>query len=211
MKSYVVFDRYASEYDSWYRRNAYAWASECLCLKLLGLKGVVLDIGVGTGAFRSCVEGFVIGIDPALNPLTIARNRGVEPVNAFGEALPLRSESVDWIAIVVTICFVDRPLDVLKEAYRVLKRGGYLALCFVPRDSAWGRHYLSKAWRGSRFYSVAKLYSYEEVVAMVTEAGFSYVETVETLCVDPYAPTSIEMPRRGYSGCGFACVKAVKR
>jgi len=208
VESYEVFHRLFSAYDSWYSRNRSVWMSECLCVRSLGISGAVLDIGVGTGAFRDCMNGYVVGVDPALNPLKLAAARGVDPVNGFGEALPFRSRSFDWATMIVTICFLSNPLAALEEARRVLRRGGYLAICFVPRDSPWGELYeLRRAREESVFYRFAKLYSHREVVELGEQAGFSYVETIETLCSDPRAPQGVELPRRGFSGCGFACVK----
>ena len=66
--SFEVFDKYCSLYDKWYAKNYYVWLSRCLCIKLLGINGSVIDVGVGTGAFRVCMDGKVIGADPALKP-----------------------------------------------------------------------------------------------------------------------------------------------
>jgi len=206
-----VFDEYWSVYDEWYVRNYTLWVSECLCLKSLGTAGLVLDIGVGTGIFRKCVQGYVVGVDPALKPLALASERGVTPVSALGEHLPFRSGVFDWAVIIVTICFLSDPLKVLQEVNRVLRSGGYVATCFVPKESEWGKYYIMKAWRGeSLFYKYAKFYSVREVLKLLFSAGFSFREFTSTLCGDPRTPPTVELPKRNSRSCGFVCVKAVK-
>lgn len=209
--SYEVFNEYCSVYDEWYVRNRYVWLSECLCLKSLGISGLVLDIGVGTGAFMECIQGTVIGVDPALKPLALAAERGAVPVAAFGEYLPFRDSVFDWAVLVVTICFLSDPLKVLRETYRVLKPGGHIVICFVPRESEWGRYYAMKMWRGeSVFYKHARFYSVREVINLLFSAGFRFREFTSTLCRDPYSPPTLEYPGRGLGGCGFVCVEGAK-
>ena len=209
--SFEVFDEHYMAYDEWYVRNRYVWLSECLCLKSLGINGLVLDVGVGTGAFRECVRGTVIGVDPALKPLTLAAERGVTPVSAFGEHLPFRDGVFDWAVLVVTICFLSDPLKTLREVRRVLKPGGHVAVCFVPKESEWGRYYAMKAWRGeSVFYKHARFYSVREVLNSLFSAGFRFKNFTSTLCRDPRSPPALEYPSRVSWGCGFVCVKGAK-
>ena len=209
--SYEVFDEYWCTYDEWYVKNYSVWVSECLCLKLLGTAGLVLDVGVGTGIFRKCMLGYVVGVDPALKPMALATERGVAPVSAFGEHLPFRSGVFDWAVLVVTICFLSDPIKVLQEVNRVLRFGGYIAICFVPKESEWGKYYIMKAWRGeSLFYKYARFYSVREILDLLFSAGFSFREFTSTLCRDPRTPPTIELPKRNSSSCGFVCVKAVK-
>ncbi len=210
-ESFAVFDKYCRDYDEWYAKNRYLWMSECLCLKLLGVHGLVLDIGVGTGVFRECVHGTVVGIDPALKPLALATERGVIPVSAFGEYLPFRDSVFDWAVLVVTICFLSNPLKTLEEVHRVLKPGGCIAVCFVPKESEWGKYYAMKAWRGeSVFYKHARFYSVREVLNLLFSAGFRFTGFTSTLCRDPRSPPVLEHPSRDPWGCGFVCVKGIK-
>jgi len=210
---YEVFNKYYKVYDEWYTRNYYVWLSECLCIKSLGITGLVLDVGVGTGVFRDCMDGDVVGIDPALKPLTLAYRRGVDPVLAFGEYLPFRGGVFDWVVLVVTLCFLKDPLRVLQEVHRVLKPEGSIAVCFIPKESELGRYYLTKMWRGeSVFYRYARFYSITEVLNLLFKAGFRFVEYVSTLCRGPRTPPALEFPVRGLvSDCGFVCIKGIKR
>lgn len=170
--SYRVFDKYADEYDQWYRDNTIIWINELECVRSLEPHGITLDIGVGTGAFVNAVKGFIIGLDPALNMLVKAHKRGVEVVNGFGEFLPFRSDSFDTIMMIVALEFVDDPDKVLKEARRVLKPMGKLIICFIQRDSEWGEYYMSSS--GShKFMSIARLYTLDEVLVAALRHGFA--------------------------------------
>ncbi len=210
-RSYEIFEEYWKMYDEWYMRNYAVWVSECLCLKSLGTAGLVLDVGAGTGVFSKCMRGYVVGVDPALKPLALAAEREVTPVSAFGEYLPFRSEVFDWAVLVVTICFLSNPLKVLQEVRRVLKLSGYIATCFIPKESEWGKYYIMKAWRGeSVFYKYARFYSVREVLDLLFSAGFRFKEFTSTLCRDPHSPPAVEYPSKNPWGCGFVCVKGVK-
>jgi len=207
-----VFNKYYLKYDAWYANNLNIAASERLCIKLLAPHGVILDIGVGTGFLTSGLSETLIGVDPAENPLMIASGRGVLTVNAYGEELPFRDGAFDTVLVVVTLCFADKPLDLLREAHRVCRRGGRLIACIVPRESAWGRLYTMRKMRGeSVFYEYARFYSIREVEEMIYNAGFKVRRHCSTLTYSPYTPPYIEYPRlQRDEEAGFVCIEALK-
>lgn len=85
---------------------------------LAGVRGLVLEVGSGTGANRKYLpEGARwVGLDPWL-PCTI---RG------HGERLPIRSGAVDVVLSSFVLCSARDPDELLREAHRVLKPGGEL-------------------------------------------------------------------------------------
>ncbi|NOZ88447.1 MAG: class I SAM-dependent methyltransferase, partial [Crenarchaeota archaeon] len=165
MSTAPVFDELWSRYDSWYERNRILAENELEAVKALGLQGRGVEVGVGTGWFASRL-GVEFGVDPSLGMLRLARLRGVEAVQGVGERLPLRSGSMDYVLLIVTLCFVDDPLAALREAARVARPGGAVAACIVPRDSSWGRFYQARR-SSSPFYRVARFYTVDEVEQMM--------------------------------------------
>jgi len=211
--SFEVFNELFRRYDEWYLRMRNLWVSECLCLKLLSTHGYVLDVGVGTGVFSNCLgSDYLVGIDLAHNPLRIARLRGVEALASDAEYLPFREGSFDYVVMVATICFLKNPLKVLREVRRVVRGGGYLVMCFIPKDSDWGRYYTLLKLRGeSPFYRVAKFFSVGEVINLLIKAGFTPVDYASTLNSLPNNPPVTELPSRSLGPGSFVCIKAVTK
>jgi len=209
MSSSYVFDKYAWRYDSWYVRNREVFECELRAVKALGLSGVGLDVGVGTGIF-SVEIGVKVGVDPAVGMLRIAKDRGVNVVRAVGENLPFRSEIFSYVIMIVTLCFLDEPKASLNEIWRVLKKHGFLAACIVPKDSSWGEFYIEKAKQGHIFYRHAHFYTVEEIERMLEECMFRVTEFKATLSYDPHDKPRVEDPTDEVGGKGFVCVKAIK-
>jgi len=207
-----VFNEHYSRYDAWYLNNLNISLSEKLCIEVLAPYGVVLDIGVGTGFITAGLSRTMIGLDPAEKPLRIAGERGFLPLNAYGDELPFRDDAFDTVLVIVTLCFVNNPLILLLEAYRVSKEGGKLITCIVPRTSVWGKYYFSRKLRGeSIFYKYARLYNLEEVEEMICHAGFRIKRYCSTLTYDPYTPPYVEYPKlERNEEAGFICIEAIK-
>jgi len=207
--SYKVFDEHAKRYDSWYRRNPILFECEAKVIRSLKLQGRGLSIGVGTGILDSQAP-IKVGIDPSANMLKYASLRGVSPVRAVGEHLPFKDGSFDFALMVVTLCFLNSPVKALMEANRILRRGGELAVCMVPRDSSWGREYTKKGEAGHIFYSYAHFYTLEEVEQLLKKCHFRVVAVKSTLSYSPNEKPHVEEPAENPEGKGFVCIKAVK-
>jgi len=207
--SYEVFDSYASRYDDWYFRNRIIAENEVKLLKSFGTTTNSIEIGVGTGFFASSLD-IEYGIDPSINMLKIAKSRGVEVIRAFGEYLPFRNECFSRVYLIITLCFVDNPRDVLREIYRVLKSDGDVIICIVPRNSSWGQYYIEKAKRGHPIYSQAHFYTIDEILQIASEIGMGLIEIRATLSFEPKDELRYEEPHkyRGYEG--FVCLRLIK-
>ena len=163
-----IFDRYYTKYDTWYDTHKFAYLSELEVLKKVMPKtGRGLEIGVGTGRFAAPLN-ITIGIDPSYNMLEIASRRDVNVRWGFGEDLPFLENSFDYVAIIITLCFVDDPLKVLQESRRVLKNDGELILGIIDKNSFLGKFYQKKK---SIFYKNAYFFKVEEVVNLRVGVG----------------------------------------
>ncbi|MGC9131657.1 MAG: class I SAM-dependent methyltransferase [Pyrobaculum sp.] len=198
-----VFRQRAADYDRWYERHRAIYASELAAVERLGCGGGV-EIGVGTGRFAAPL-GLRAGVDPAREMLRLAP-RDLDLVEGVGESLPLRDGAYPCALLVVTLCFVDDPAAVLREAARVAQR---VAACVVPGKSPWGRLYAELGARGHPFYSKAKFYTLAEVAAMAR--GLAPARVVATLFTPPPGPDAPEDPvDTGIDEAeraGFACLE----
>jgi ubiquinone/menaquinone biosynthesis C-methylase UbiE len=207
-----IFDFLTEKYDVWYdsEDGRPLYESELLCLKKLVERApaIILEIGVGTGRFAMHFPG-VTGVDPSLNSLQIAKKRGVKTVQAYGEDLPFRDKTFGCILIIVTLCFVQNPIDVLKEAKRVLKKDGSIIIGLVPKDTPWGIFYEEKKKQGHPFYREAVFYSLPDLEKLLEETSMSITSIRSTLSQRPYKPRMIEEPVEGYvKDAGFLCIEA---
>lgn len=207
--SWRPFDEYAVEYDLWYQKHKEILESERKLVESLDLKGLGIEVGVGSGIFVQSSRAS-IGIDPAKNMLKIAKKRGIEVICAVGEFLPFRDKTFDFVVMVVTLCFLENPKKVLKEAWRIMKDEGEIAICIVPRNSKWGEFYEKKKSEGHRFYKFARFYTFEEAKNLLKEEKFEIMMVKSTLRQAPRETFLVEEPESGFQGHGFICIKAVK-
>jgi ubiquinone/menaquinone biosynthesis C-methylase UbiE len=209
-----VFNMLAREYDAWYdsEKGRPLYESEVLCLRPLvsELRLPLLEIGVGTGRFAARFPG-VAGIDPAFGALKIASMRGVPGVLGVGEKLPFKDESFGGILIILTLCFVEKPIEVLRESWRVLRQSSCLILGTIPEDSYLGALYLQKKKAGNPFFEKANFYTVEETQRMLKRAGFRIENIHSTLLQRPGEKSFVEEPRDTYEEtAGFICILARK-
>jgi ubiquinone/menaquinone biosynthesis C-methylase UbiE len=213
MKS--IFDISIEKYDAWYdsEDGRPLYESELLCLKpfIEDSTYPILEIGVGTGRFAEHFPG-VVGMDPAFNALKYAQKRGIDVVQAIGEQLPFRNETFACIMLIVTFCFVQNPIDVLREAKRVLKGNGRIVIGLVPKNSPWGAFYEEKKRQRHPFYRSARFYSFEDIGRMLQDGGLKITRVRSTLFQKPEEPRRIENPVGEYmKEAGFLCIEVKKQ
>ncbi len=210
-----IFDRLAKRYDDWFESDEgkIIFQIELDCLrKLIKVEHENwCEIGVGTGRFAQAL-GIKFGIDPSMNVLEFARQRGINVIQASSENLPFPNDSFDGLLMVVTLCFLDNPVASFYEAYRVLRKGGVLALGFVPADSEWGQKYIREAKEGHPFYSSAKFYTIDEARKIAEHAGLMCIGGRSCLFASPDNTINYESSIEGLiSGAGFVAIKFSKK
>ena len=206
--TYTIFERLADRYDSWYVRNRVIAENEARLVSLFPPKPPSVEVGAGTGYFASKLA-VDVAVEPAYRMLVKAHERELEAVQALGENLPLRSNSIASVYIIVTLCFLDSPDPVIAEVSRILKPGGMLVSCIVPRDSSWGRHYIELGRRGHPFYSRARFYTVTEMDMLYRRYGLVRVRVMGTLSFKPWERPRPETPKpwRPGSDLGFICAE----
>ncbi len=205
-----VFGLFTAEYDAWFERNRYVYLSELNLLKAIIPQGAPgLEIGVGTGRFAGPL-GIEFGLDPSINMLKVAKERGIKVIAGVGENLPFKNEAFELVLIVVTICFVNDPLWVLSESYRVLKKEGEIVIGFIDKNSFLGKIYEEKKKSGNKFYKDARFYSPEDLAELLKKTGFRDLKFFQTLYNIPSEIETPEEPLEGFGKGGFVVVKGRK-
>ncbi|MBE0425886.1 MAG: class I SAM-dependent methyltransferase [Nitrospirae bacterium] len=207
-----IFNVLTEKYDGWYdsEEGKPLYESELICLNAFieDCSLPVLEIGAGTGRFAKCFSG-TIGVDPAFNALRLAQQRGIQVVQTIGEMLPFKDETFGCVLLIVTLCFVQNPVDVLKEAKRVLKRNGSIIIGLVPKDSPWGIFYEAKKKQGHPFYSHARFYSRKDLEKMLQKCGMKISKIRSTLLQKPQENPHVEAHIDGFfKEAGFICIEA---
>ncbi len=202
-----IFDRHYKKYDSWYGRHACAYLSELEALKkAIPKTGKGLEIGVGTGRFAYML-GIQYGVDPSKNMLKIAEKRGIRVRLGVAEKLPFGSRTFDYVAIIITLCFVKDPRKAIREARRVLKKRGRIIIAVIDKDSFLAKSYQRK---NSIFYKQAHFYGVRELADLLKVAGFDNVSFQQTLYDLPGRIKVIQKPKKGHGRGGFAVISAYK-
>jgi ubiquinone/menaquinone biosynthesis C-methylase UbiE len=203
----TIFNEHYEQYDEWYEKNKCAYLSELEAIKkVLPKRGRGLEIGVGTGRFAQPL-GIAIGIDPAKNMVEIAGQRGVDVLVGYGESLPFKNTTFDYVAIIITLCFVKNSLKVLKETRRVLKKHGKVIICIIDKNSFLGKYYQK---RKSIFYHKAHFFSAEELTELLKTMGFNTSSYYQTVFTYPDNMNSIEKPQRGFGSGSFVVMMSQK-
>jgi SAM-dependent methyltransferase len=204
-----AFNALAAEYDAWFDgEGSLIFSSEVRAFRKLlpSLPEPWLEIGVGSGRFARAL-GIETGIDPSSGLVEIAKTRGINAVVGRGEERIFPAASFGTVFLITTLCFLDAPLDVLKEVGRILVPGGKLVLGLIFRESPWGRLYQRKKKAGHRLYKYARFYSRDEVFRLMFQAGFLGERMISTLFQKPEGPRRLEEPRQGYfPGAGFVVI-----
>jgi len=207
------FDARAAKYDAWYdAKGRLAFEIELAALRplLCGLPQPWLEVGVGSGRFAQAL-GIPTGVDPSAELLNLARQRGIEAIQASGENLPFGDESSGTVFLLTTWEFLAEPARVLEEIRRVLKPGGMLVNAYLDREGKWGASYVAKGRAGHPLFSHARFATFSEVRRATEAAGFVIDEVTSTLFQGPDETTEIEKPKTGYQpGASFVAVRARK-
>jgi SAM-dependent methyltransferase len=208
------FDDLAPEYDAWFDEDgSLIFLIEVRAFEALlpSLPGPWLEIGVGSGRFAQAL-GIETGIDPSVKLVKMARRRGINALQGRGELETFDKGSFGAVFLIVTLCFLDSPLDVLEEVKRILVPSGKLVLGLVLKESPWGKFYQQKKKQGHRFYKYATFFTYDEIAQLLEQAGFSIEQVISTLFQRPVKVKSMELPQKGYfSEAGFTIIVAGKR
>jgi len=204
-----IIDHYQKtwkSYDEWFDAHQALYQSELEALKKAVPSGTGLEIGVGTGRFAAPL-GVRFGLDPVINMLRLAKKRGVQVVQGFGENLPFKNESFHFVQTVFVLEFIDNYHHFLKEAARTLRQSGALILGFIDKDSRWGQYYEQNSSQRQFFHAPSP----GEIIEILRKIGLEFQEAWQTLFQPPPDIRKKEEPRSGFGQGGFVVLKATKK
>lgn len=136
--------------------------------------GVFLDLGTSTGLYARALlragaqRVYALDLSPAMLDVARRRARGLEglvPLLARAEALPLRTSSLQGVAVGGSWNEFAEPETVALEVARVLKPGGRLWLMFTHRSSSPLQRVFERA--GLRFPRL------EDLLELLAPLGFA--------------------------------------
>ena len=209
MRKIEPFEKYIDQYEDWFEKNYWIYQSELLAIKnQLPEKGNGIEIGVGSGRFAEPL-GIGLGIDPSPKMRKLAKQRGIEVIDAVAENLPFDDAQFDFALMVTTICFISDVETAFKEACRILKPSGRLIIGFVDKNSLLGKIYQEKKDR-SLFYNIATFYSVDEVLSVLEKTEFKKVSFTQTIFVSLNETKNIEPAIEGYGKGSFVVINAQK-
>ena len=205
MAKIAPFEDFSEEYDEWFVRNNDKYQAELRALEcFIPTNGCGLEVGVGSGKFAVPL-GIKTGVEPSQKMADKARKLGIHVLSGIAENLPVPNNSFDFVLMVTTICFVDNLKKAFQEAFRVLKKEGFIVIGFIDKDSELGKVYRANKDK-SRFYKIAEFFSTEEVLACLSEAGFGTFETRQTI----FQGKDTERIENGFGTGSFVVIKGLK-
>ncbi|MFC4245678.1 methyltransferase domain-containing protein [Natribaculum luteum] len=208
MPKSAPFEEHTDRYEQWFDEHTEAYRAEIDALsRLVPADAFGLEIGVGSGRFAEPLE-IETGVDPAVEMLEYADDRGIDVVRGVAEALPFRTDRFDVAVIVTTICFVDDVPTTFAEARRVLRPGGSLVIGYIDRESPVGQQY-QEYKDENPFYRDATFVSTDELVDDLEDAGFVDFEFVQTIFEWPGEMDDVDPVRDGYGEGSFVGIEAV--
>lgn len=209
MNKINVFDKYAEEYDKWFDAHMWVYQSEVRAVEmLLPQNGNSVEIGAGTGRF-SVPFGITIGVEPSRAMAEIARSRGITVYDAKAESLPFDDNAFDFVLMVTTICFLEDPLQSLKEIRRILRPNGKIIIGMLDKDSPLGKLYETKKNDG-RFFRHANFYAVNQVLKWLKMSEYGHIHILQTIFNKPEEITAIEPIKEGFGEGFFVAISAQK-
>ena len=200
-----VFETNAERYEEWFENHPLAYQSEIAAVeKLLPKTGRGLEIGTGSGRF-SLPFGISDGVEPARAMRRIAQKHGLNVQNAKAEKLPFSNATFDFALMITTLCFVEDPLQALREAHRVLKPKGKLLVGIVDLESKLGEKYETQKAK-SPFYRDARFFSTSKTIQLLDTTGFCNFRCQQTLFQPLEKLLKPETPQNGFGEGGFVVI-----
>ena len=173
-------------------------------------KGIVLDVGIGSGLnipfYDMTKIDKVIGLDPSVELNNLAKdvakehNINIDFILCGAEDIPLPDNHVDTVLVTYTMCTIPEVMEANKEMLRVLKPDGRLIFCEHgqapdPKVAKWQKR-IDPLWGKI----AGGCHLNRDIPHLITSAGFE-IENMEQM----YLPSTPSIA--GYNYCGTAVIR----
>ncbi|UCD22154.1 MAG: class I SAM-dependent methyltransferase [Chloroflexota bacterium] len=181
----VDYDAIAEVYDCRYDRSDYGPVLQLLLRFVRGSRHV-LEVGCGTGYWLQALrrQGCdVVGLDPSINMLRIARRKSRQPsfIKACAEAIPCRQTFFDRVFCVNSFHhFVDKR-RFLTEAHRLLRPGGGIMIVGLDPHTGLDRWWIYDYFRQVIEMNKRRYPSAGQMRNLMAAYGFVSISTAEAL------------------------------
>lgn len=137
--------------------------------------GIVLDVGCGAGErldyFKALGWGAAIGIDSDPVAAERARALGRDVRHGGAERLPVADGTADAVFMHHLLEHVQRPLEIIEQARRVLKPGGRIVIT-TPNAESVGVHRHKEKWRGFEAPRHLQIFTLAALGNLLADGGF---------------------------------------
>jgi SAM-dependent methyltransferase len=168
----------------------------------------VLEVGCGTGYWLDGLKSSAplrVGLDFSAGMLAQAQQRGRELLLLQGraEALPFPAGSFDRVYCVNAIHHFQGQNEFIRQARRVLRPGGALAVLGMDPHHNWNDWYVYEFFAGTYETDLARFPTWGQVQEWMKEAGFERIEfqLAEEIHEPKVGPAVLEDPFLAKNAC----------
>jgi len=197
MKAKDYFDKIASYYDKWYVTPIGQYVDETEKEQVFFLwqtqKGLVLDLGCGTGNYileliKRQIK--VIGLDASFSMLLLGKKPLPSAclVQADALILPFKDKVFDGVLSITLFEFLSSPQTALREIYRILKPGGEVVIGTMNTFSLWFLFKRLKTLFTETAYRYDRFYTINQLKKLLKQAGFKNIKTRGVIYLPAFIP-----------------------
>jgi phosphoglycolate phosphatase len=177
MMKHVNYDQISGVYDQRYRAGGPTGIAECLCELARQTEGHrVLEVGCGTGHWLTLLPngGIRCGLDYSTRMLDKARQRddSLRLVRGTADRLPFGQGAFDFVFCVHALHHFDDPATFIRQARRVIRAGGALAIMGMDPQREPDEWYLYDYFPGTREADRGRYPSGDVILHWMEMAGF---------------------------------------
>lgn len=158
------FGKYYADYEEWYEEHPKEYHDQVEFLRKIIPSGKGVEIGVGTGRFASAL-GIGYGVDYVPEMVEESIKKGVKAYLSDASNLPFEDKSFDYSFNIVTMCFLDKPIEALIESRRIAR---LVITVILDRECEYIQDIIKNP---HGFYKYAVFYNEKELVGMYQAAG----------------------------------------